>query len=165
MWSTLLLQPCLLSSRFEAEPAEEQLRNSEFDLKVGTDNTSSRDPEISFKRVSRSVETHGQFTEDFTTKRRRQWISAISRERVTLFLLHSTIRCQNYIVGVIFLPSHIQSQTHTQRSNIPRSKKKSSFHCIVLFPNFILQETCYARYKFSKNSIRLARHWWCEGMK
>ena len=52
--------------------AEEQLRNSEFDFKVGTDNKRSRDPEISFNRVSRSVKTHGQFTEDLTTERRRQ---------------------------------------------------------------------------------------------
>ena len=72
--------------------AEEQLRNSEFDLKVGPDNKSLRDPEISFNRIPRSVKTHGQFTEDLTTDRRRQWISAISRERVTLFFLHSTFR-------------------------------------------------------------------------
>ena len=66
--------------------------DSEFDLKVGTDNKSSRDPEISFNRVPRSVETHGPFTEDLTTERRQQWISAASRERLTLFLLHSTFR-------------------------------------------------------------------------
>ena len=35
---------------------EEQLRNSEFDLKVSIDNKSSRDPEISFNPVLRSVE-------------------------------------------------------------------------------------------------------------
>ena len=51
--------------------AEEQFRNSEFDLKIGTDNKSSRDPEILFNRVQRSIEAHGQFTEDFTTERRR----------------------------------------------------------------------------------------------
>ena len=66
--------------------AEEQIRNSEFDLRVSTDNKSSRDPEISFNRVPRSVETPGPFTEDLTTERRRQWISAISKERLTLFL-------------------------------------------------------------------------------
>ena len=33
---------------------------------------------------------HGQFTEDLTPKRQQEWISAISRERLMLFLLHST---------------------------------------------------------------------------
>ena len=72
--------------------AEEQIKNSEFDLRVGIDNKSSRDPEISFNRVPRSVETPGTFTKDFTTERRRQRISAVSRERLTLFLLHFTFR-------------------------------------------------------------------------
>ena len=35
---------------------------------------------------------HGQFTEDLTPGRWLQWISVISMERLTLFLLHSTFR-------------------------------------------------------------------------
>ena len=43
--------------------AEEQLRNSSISKLA----LSLRDPEISFNRVPRSVETHGLFAEDLTT--------------------------------------------------------------------------------------------------
>ena len=106
---------------------EEQFRNTEFDLKIGTDSKTSRDPEISHNRVPRSVETHGQFTEDFTTERRRQWISAINRERRTLFLLHSTFRYQNYIVGEIFFHRVACSHKHTLNVQISLGAKKVLF--------------------------------------
>ena len=119
--------------------AEEQIKNSEFDLKVSTDNKSSRDPEISFNRVPRSVETPGTFTEDLTTDRRRQWISAVSRERPTSFLLHFTFRkgsfrYQSYIiVGVIFIESHAVTNTHSIPTfkHPPEQKKFFSLYCTL----------------------------------